>query len=166
MKKTVCFLLVLTLILGICGCKPKEDPILRPVNFYYRTAQLTYGAPDGLIRAWVVESSGYEEDLLGLLNKYLKGPQDNSYHVTFPASTKLLSISFSEQTAYLQLNESFSWLSGLDLTIASACLAKTAMELTGATAICISAENSTLDGAGMIIMDEKSILLVDTTGKE
>ena len=163
MKKAICCLLLLSLLMLLPGCHPKEESIVKPVNFYYRNAEITYGTDDGLISAEIAESAGYENDLIGLLNLYLNGPDDSSFHVTFPSSVRILSISFSEETVYLQLNESYSWLTGLDLTIASACLAKTTMELTGATTVCISADHASLEGASMIIMDQDAILL-DTIG--
>lgn len=161
MKRLICAFLILVLSVFLFACQPKIEPILQPVNFYYRNAQLRYGSDDGLISAQITESASFAGNVLAILNEYLKGPDSDRFSVTFPASTKVLELEFVGSTAYLQMNDSFSRLTGIDLTIACACITKTTIELTGASAVCISAVNESLDGAPSITMDESSLILID-----
>lgn len=161
MKQVLCLFLAISLCAGLLGCVSENEPILQPVNLYYRNTQLEYGSANGLISAQITEAAPFEGNVLGILNEYLKGPDSDQFEVTFPASTKVLNLEFVGSTAYLQMNDSISRLSGIDLTIACACITKTTMELTGATSVCISAVNETLDGATSITMDETTLMLFD-----
>lgn len=163
MKRLFPILLAIILMFSLIACRSKEDVILQPVNYYYRNAQLTFGAENSLISAKVADAAAFNGDTLAILNDYLNGPDDDRFDVTFPASTKLLQMNLTSGTAYLQMNDSLSRLTGIDLTIACACITKTTMELTGATAVCISTSNELLDGAASITMDESNLILFDNT---
>ena len=159
MKRIFCLILSALLIFSLCACH-QEEKIQKPVNFYYRTAEVTYGSSDGLIAVEVAESEGYTE-VISLLNDYLKGPEDDSYQQTFPDGTWLLDAYIAGGTVYLEMNGSFAMLTGVDLSIGCACLAMTALELVDATAVCIYSVNATLDGAATITLTMDDLLLED-----
>lgn len=160
MKRTICVLLCLTLFAALLGCRSENGKLRQPVNFYYRNSETTYGGIDGLISAQASEGADFE-DVTALLNQYLKGPSSNAYQATFPASTKLLSLTVQEDTAYLNMNDALSRLSGIDLTVACACITLTVAELTGVTTVTIRASNADLDGAAVITMNVNALILQD-----
>lgn len=160
MKKTISFLLAAAICIGLCACQTDTVKLQEPVNFYYRNAEVSYGTSQSLISPLPSESAGYE-DTVALLNTYLKGPGSTAYDATFPASTKVLQINYVGSTAYLTMNDSLARYSGIDLTIACACLTLTVIELTGVTTVTISTSNESLDGASSITMTEESLILLD-----
>ena len=59
------------------------------------------------------------------------------------------------------LSDFFSALTGMDLTLACACLTLTACELTGAKGITVSTETTLLDGNRSVSMTVEEVLLLD-----
>lgn len=162
MKKIIAFLLVMILCLSFWGCAQKDTVrIEKPVSFYYRRAEISYGSGDGVIAICISEGAGYEEDLLGLLNVYLRNSDDPAFVRTFPADSQLIKLKITDGVAEVQLNNLFARHTGIDLTIACACLSLTVMELTQVETVCISTTSATLDGAESITMTADSILLLD-----
>lgn len=165
MKKFICLLMTVVLCAGLCACRRESVKLQEPVNFYYRNSTVTYGDADSLISAQESESAGYE-DLVDLLNEYLKGPESSEFDTTFPASTKVLDLTVQGDTAYLGMNDSLSRLSGIDLTIACACITLTTAELTGVDTVTISASNETLDGAASITMNVNDLIFSDQSAPD
>lgn len=162
MKRIIALLLVMILCLSFWGCEEKETvKIEKPVSFYYRRAQINYGSDDGVIAFCIGEGAGYEEDLTGLLNVYLHNTDDPAFSRTFPAGSQLIKLTITDGVAEIQLNNLFARHTGIDLTIACACLSLTVMELTQVETVCISTTSATLDGAESITMTADSILLLD-----
>ena len=160
MKKLLSLLLCAALLLPLLGCHEEAEKPQQPVNFYYRRAETQFGSAQGVIAPQVSEGAGYA-DTAALLNAYLKGPSDPAFDNTFPASTKVLSLSVEDGTAYVRLNDSLSLFTGYRLTVACACITLTVLELTDAEAVCITAANEQLDGAASVTMDRASLLLLD-----
>lgn len=160
MKRLFGLILTLALCLSLCACGSGKDKIQQPVNFYYRCSELSYDTSDGLIRAYVAEAAGYTE-VLPLLRLYLQGTTDAAFTSTFPAGIQLLDAYVMGKTIYLELNESMADLTGIDLTIACACLTMTALELVDATNVCISANGAAMDGSPSITMSLNDLILQD-----
>ena len=161
MKRIFCLILAISLLFLLPGCKDKEEPILEPVNFYYRNANISYDSSTGLISAQETESAGYDRNFLDILNLYLKGPIQDSFDHTFPSGTKALSLEFIGANAQIVVSNDFSRLSGIDLSIACACLSMTVMELTNSSSVTIRAESAPLGGNDSITMGIDNILLFD-----
>ncbi len=161
MNRIISALICAILLLNLCACQADKPDYQQPVQLYYRTVPRENGVSDSVIDAITIEGAGYAADHSAILNEYLKGTGEPGFQTTFPASTKLLSMEILDGTACLQLNASLARLTGAELTIACACIAKTTMELTGAAAVCIRASGETLDGAEEILMTETSLILED-----
>lgn len=160
MKKCLCMLLTVILAASLCACRPESAKLQQPVNFYYRNSEILFGSSNGLISPQVTESAGFH-DTVALLNAYLKGPETSAFDATFPASTKVLEMTIQGDTAYLGMNDSLARLSGIDLTVACACIAMTTAELTGVKTVTISASNELLDGAASITMNVDDLIFSD-----
>lgn len=166
MKRSLCMILIFAFCFTFFGCQQDQPKLQSPVNFYYPRLEPTHGSADSLIAPVPTEGSGYADDPTGLLNLYLLGPSDESFVSPFPSGTVLLSLSVTEDTIHLQLNKSFAQLTGIDLTLACACLTLTVIELTDAEYVSITAENTTLDGSAQIIMDRSCLTLLDVYDPE
>lgn len=154
--------LVMGAILLVCmfGCTAKQQ-FQVPVNFYYPISSESFGKSDSYIAAEAREAYGHAEDTAYLIRTYLNGPVSNEFRSPFPAGVTLLSTEQTGNTFKLTLSQEFFSLTGMNLSIACASLAKTCMELTGAEIIQICEENAAPDGHGCITLDASQILLTD-----
>lgn len=166
MKRLLALLLMLTLLVGITACRENSEPVLQPINFYYISDPFTYGSAEGLIRAQIADAAHYNGSLLETLNGYLAGPNEAGYGHTFPTGSQVYQIDLVNETAYLQMNNAFARLKGIDLTVACACLTMTVMELTGSKSVNISTLSIPLDGNASITMSKDTILLITTQQSE
>lgn len=161
MKRWLPLFLILALCFAIVGCAEKAPQIQAPVTFYYRQNELSFGDASSVVASEERESLGHEGDVIYLLNQYLQGPVSENLDRTFPSGTKLISFSMEQEKAFMLVSRHLSGLSGIDLTIACACITRTTMELTGAKTVEIRADGSLLNDMESIIMDESCLLLLD-----
>lgn len=163
MKKAIAALLLFTILLPLLGCNTASEKPNDPVSFYYRREKLTYSDADSVVAAEPRESAGRGTDLPYLLGEYLKGPISEGFSSTFPEQVTVISFQITGSKAKITLSEQFAAATGMDLTIACACLTLTVIELTGAESVEIRAENTTLNNAPQIIMDKNCLLLLDSS---
>lgn len=161
MKRFVCLILVMVWALSLLACSRQEESLQDPVRFYYPRSKITYGSADSVIAWEDQEAAGHKNDYMYLLRQYLKGPSSETLSRTFPRSAVLKDLQISGGTAHVLLNDYAALLTGLDLTIACACLTATIIELTGVQRVTIQAEHELLDGNISITMDREHILLLD-----
>lgn len=161
MKKIISISLALLLLLSLWGCGNSHDSIAVPAEFYYRNATASYNSDSAVICGETRESSGH--DLTDIVNIYLQGPITPNCLSPFPAGVTVVSVDQRDDRLYIVLSSPFDTLSGIDLTLACACLSKTMMELTQCNAVEISVPNASLNGKSSIIIDEQSLLLLDSS---
>lgn len=137
MKKWICFLLcsVISLSLLACGSSTPKDP----GTFYYRRTETEYLGTEGIIAPEARELSGLRDDLQAILELYFLGPESPELEAPFPRDTFLTGWNLAEDVLRIELNESFAQLSGIERTVACACIARTFFGLTDAAQIHISA---------------------------
>lgn len=163
MKKMICILLVLALMLPLAACSEKQEPVQKPVTFYYCRTTPVYGVEDGLIAGETRESAGYEDNLLGLLNRYVSGPVSTDLVRPFPFAARILTYSVEEDAIFMDVSDTFTVLKDTELTLAMACLTKTIYEITGIGTIYVKAETRKFDGIEMITMRIENIYLLDSS---
>ena len=161
MKKTnalFCILITISIILCSCSNTAKNDSIL----FYYCSAQENYSTTGQAIQ---YEKHNTTEPLAysKLLSVYLDGPRSSNLTSPFPEGTKLVRCSLEQQIVQIVLNDQFSKLTGIELSIACACLCLTAENITGCAQVQISAENMTLDGKDSITLNANNLILLEQT---
>ncbi len=157
MRKIFCFILPVIIILSLLGCGKKGDDASVPVEVFFRNAAEVYNNEEAIIKPEIWDFDGYENDLQGFLNLYLLGPVADDSFSPFPSGLQIVAIQPNEDRLCITLNDPYDELTGLDLTIASACLAKTVMGLTG----CDVVEITSLNAASSIVMDREILLLLD-----
>lgn len=156
---------ILILCIALCGCLPacKESvSYVQPVTFYYLSTNLSYDAQCNAIVGEVREGADFQTGF-DTLAAFLDGPLGENLTNPFPAGLELVGIELFRDTLYLTFNDEISRLTGLDLTIACCCIAKTCFGLIEADSVSISAENALLDGEKAIVLRQEDILLLDTT---
>lgn len=159
MKRSLCLTLAL-LFLGLAGCTQKDD-LQNPEACYYLRSETDYifGVSDGII-AFELKENSYDS-LEQFLNVYLSGPESKDLRNPFPTGSKIVSATETDSVVFLILTDSFASLSGMDLTLASACLAKTCFEATSCSAVRISAESAQLNNAPFMLIDKETFSFYD-----
>ena len=160
MKRLICLLLLAVLFLP--GCDEQKAEFAEPVNFYFLKANVTYFTSDGVITKEVREAQGHGQDYEYLLKMYLRGPESTEVKRVFPKNVELVRFELSEDSALVVLNDATARLTGLDLTIACACLTATICDMTGVQTVTVKAETQLLDGNKSITMNRDHILLLDS----
>ena len=161
MRRLFCVFLSLLLCFGLFGCKKEEAPLLAPVEFFYLHSTFSYTNTDTVMGSELRESAGHEEDLIYLLNLYLQGPQSEALAQIFPKGCSTVSCAQKNSAVTIVLSDAFATLSGMELTTACVCLAKTLTGLTGVETVVIQAETQLLDGKKNITIQDGAPILLD-----
>ena len=159
MRKMTALLLSIAVILSLTGCRSD----LKPVDFYYprQTDSIQFGVPDGLISSDPREVAGHTGDLRYLISLYLRGPLDSGLQSPFPEGTMLEDISTEDGVVTVSLSREFSQLSGMELTLACACLSSTCFGLTDAEFVTILSPKTELYSQVEVTMDRNCLTLLD-----
>ena len=158
MKRYICYLLVLSIILSFCACTSKE--IDNPIPFYYLRKNFSFGSEDSMIAPEIVDGTQFSS-LSFTLSAYLRGPSDLALKSPFPAGTFLLGTDVQNNTLVITLSDNFASLTGVELTVACCALAKTAIAFTDVECVKIKAVTALLDGDASITIQESDIVLYD-----
>lgn len=163
MKKLLCLFLIFACFLGAAGCqKPQQAPPDQPVHFFYlRSGQYPFGNTNSVITHEVRSGAGLVHDSQLLLSAYLQGPKSEGLKNPFPQGVRLLELTLNKTTVYITLSDEFASLAGLELTLACACLTKTATQLLSAERVIMKAETLPLAGKAQITMTPENLLLLD-----
>ena len=159
MKKVFLILLCFAGLITLAGCK-KEVSYDDPVHFYYVSAEPSYEVQSTAIQSEVREGNALAtlEDAFML---YLQGPKSDELRNPFPAGLKLVSSETEGDTLILTFSWHLSKLSGLDLTIACCCIARTCLDFTDVKNVTIQASDSLLGGARSLTFNAENMLLLD-----
>lgn len=139
MKKFIAILLAVFILLLLPACQA-EDESRAAHYFYYLRADILYGAEDAVISAETLEPDSASAN--DLLNRYILGPSSEHLVSPFPEGTRIKSIKQSGDSLLVYLSSDFLALSGLEHTLACACLAKTCFSLYNITEITIRVEGN------------------------
>lgn len=163
--RKISLILCLCLMLGLLGCAGKQDQPEVPVQFFYprQISSILYEGDDGVITHELRESAGNEENYRYLLNLYLRGPTAQSLRNPFPRATSVVSFEQYQDQVTVTLSDSFAQLSGMELTLAGACLLKTVNAMTGVQSLYIRAQTQPLDNSEYLLFRMNDLLLTDDT---
>lgn len=142
MKRSICLLLILSLVL--CGCSQPE--LQEPGTFYYHRIETAYQGNEGVVAPEVRELSGIRDDLGAILDLYCAGPLGPGLENPLPPGAKLLDHHLEDGILTLRFNDALAQLSGIELTVAVGCLARTFLPLTGAEELILTADGVLLGG--------------------
>ena len=149
MKRILCLLLLLSILL--CGCGKKDD-----VTFHYRSADELDPKTGSVLGAETRDVTGYRDDAKFLISLYLAGPLDQDLQSAFPAGTTLQSLIIRDDQLTIQLYDLPQALSDSDFSLACACLTMTCMEFTEARSVTI------LCGDRTVTMNRSVLTFTDT----
>lgn len=156
------FILLLSAMMLLTGCTSNKN-ISRTVQFYYIHNEVEFGSKSGVISSNSVQIKYRSEDNLQILNQYFNGPTNYECISPFPAGITLIDFETTQDTARLTLSPHMSMLSGIDLTVACACLTRTVIELTGVHTVQLSIQGNLIDGQESISFNMSSFAYWDDT---
>ena len=159
MKRSLCVLLCVLFLIGLCGCSTPLSGSGEPVSFYYRRADFQYHGTDNVIVPEQREISGHGGDLHYMISLYLVGPLDDSLVSPFPKGTRLLDTQQNGLALLLTLPASAASLSDSAFSLACTCLGLTCMSFTNAETVTVSSGERV-----MTITTDNLLLSDDSTG--
>ena len=159
MKRSLCVLLCVLFLIGLCGCSTPLSGSGEPVSFYYRRADFQYHGTDNVIVPEQREISGHGGDLHYMISLYLVGPLDDSRVSPFPKGTRLLETQQNGMELLLTLSDSAASLSDSAFSLACTCLALTCMSFTNVETVTVSSGERV-----MTITTDNLLLSDDSTG--
>jgi len=140
---------VLLAVLLLCACAPQklQNPV-NPIRFYYCQAQAQYGGDTGALASEQVDLGDPEISLADVMALYFAGPVSKELVSPFPAGISCKSVEMDGSTATLLLSDDYSALTGVRLTLASACLTLTLSQIDFIKDVQIRTEAGTLSEQG------------------
>ena len=100
--------------------------------------------------------------ILLTLTILLFGPLDTNRLVSpFPSGLEITEFIYEEKNLHITLSTHITTLSKAQQTLACACIARTAMELTGVTAVYFQTDSANYARMDPIIINKDSVLLYD-----
>lgn len=144
MKRLLCILMILSLLLPLCACN--EEELRSPGTFYYYRAETAFSGTDGVLAPESHELYGIEEDLAAILTAYCAGPDSNDLENPLPTHCCVPAFTLENGVLTLQFSSELAALTGVELTIAAGCLARTFLPLTGAQKLVLTADGALLSG--------------------
>ena len=137
-----CILLLLCLLL-LTGCSTDREEMVRPVRFYYgyRNAQSgDYGAESGAL-GWELRDLGAElMSMQEVLQLYLQGPEDTQLRTPFPKGLLVEQVAVEDAVLVVSFDGDLQSLTGVDRTLAAACLVQTMTQFSGIDAVSVTCE--------------------------
>lgn len=159
MKRILCLILILLIIIPILGC---SSPSFDPVIFYYcrNPKEYQYFEADGVIASEGRDLNGHSGDLQYLIALYLAGPLDEDLISPFPKKTRLVEAERQPGSVLIELTDLSSTMTDSEFSLAAACLAKTCIPFVGVN------EATIRSGARTITINAENIILSDTAATE
>lgn len=99
--------------------------------------------------------------LLDILCKYLEGPASPILRNPFPKNLKIISADYQNDSVSILFSKEISNLSGIDLTLACAAIAKTCGDLIKCSSVTFQGEDVTLNNVKSITISVDSIIFAE-----
>lgn len=161
MKKTICVILAIVLVIGLFGCADQE--LQKPGTFYYYRNDTTFSGTDGVLAPEKRELGGIEGDLDAILALYCSGPDSRELTNPLPTGCAVPRWTLEDNVLKLHFSQDFAALSGVELTIAAGCLARTFLPLSGAEKLILTADGALLNGETALSLSLSDLRLRDNS---
>lgn len=165
MKHKFCLILTIMTMVLLFGCKNNAEDFESPVHFYYKCNPISFFTNESVIDVEIRETKDYNKNTLSILNAYMAGPISDQVISPFPTDARIEEIARKDSTFVLLLNSSFSELTGVDLSIACACITKTVASLTSCERVEIQIKDSASTSITTITMSADDIYTFDSAAR-
>ncbi len=141
MKRVGCLILALALVLSLAACGVTEEPV-EGLTLYGLTAEDARLGGDIIsgdtIVPWDELPDEREAQAQAVMHRLMSDGE--GYLSPLPDNVLLRSVTMSGSTACVDLSVGYSFLSGMELTVADYCIVLSLTQLTGVYAVRITAE--------------------------
>ena len=163
MKKRYCIGGLLLLVLLFAGCSLfRSEPEGLSMDLYFLAADAEFDSPTGALG---VETRTFEwtqwPTFDEILNVYFKGPQEDGLLSPFPAGLECLSTSLDDGVLTVILSDAFSTLTGINQSIASACLTNTLTQFQNVTGVCLETRANPEAEHDTVVLAKSDFVLQD-----
>ncbi len=158
--KLLSILICILLVLFLFGCT-NVDKFQTSVSFYYCVKDIDHKNGSSVFYAETREGAAFEDDLIGLLNVYFAGPENDDLYNPFPTGSSITASKREGNVLTLHLSEEFDKLSLNKLTLAIACLAQTTFSYTSVPVLLLIPHGTFIDGSTYKTFTADSFLYSD-----
>lgn len=159
MKRAFLLILCLSMVLSLWSCRAQQ-PQAADV-FYYPRTETAFSGDDGVFAPEERDLAAIRSDLSAVLALYCAGPVSSALANPLPPDTAVEDWSLEEGVLTLRFGAGLAQLSGVELTIAAGCLARTFLELTGAETLVLTADGALLNGETAMRLSVSDLSLRD-----
>lgn len=160
MKRIILLTLLTAILISLFACTTNTMH-KGSVVFYYIKNEKDFDGKTPIMTPYYPQidhnTNGYAE----ILNVYFNGPTNYNCQSPFPAGTTIEDINITRSKAHLMLSPQFATISGIDSTVACACLTKTVIELTGVNTVQIRVKGAQLEGKDYLTFNQSSFTYQD-----
>lgn len=158
------FAVLLCAVLLLAGCSRSQEvseaDMEQPVKFYYCDVGEAYNAETGAL-AWELHDLGPERlPAAEILRLYLQGPEKNGLQSPFPADQTVKQTALNNGVLTVELGSEFNDLTGVERTLAAACLVQTMTQFVDIEAVALRCDG---DGVWEHALTMEDFLLADDT---
>ena len=163
MKKRYCIGALLLLVLLLAGCaRLRSEPNGLSMDFYYQAADAEFDSPTGALGVEVRTFEGTQWPTFDeILNIYFQGPRESGLLSPFPAELECLSTSLDDGVLTVILSDAFSSLTGINHSIASACLTNTLTQFQNVTGVCLETDADPESEKDTVVLANSDFVLQD-----
>lgn len=160
MRRVFAILCALALLLALCACVPKEEPVAADSGYMLwfavgrGSSRTDSAAVYREIREWKDTPSAY-----GLMEALLRGPQSEELYSPFPSGVSLRFVIVDGETVWVDFSEEYGELSGINLTLADYCIALTLCQLPEIENVKITVAGETVHNRNRQTLREGDVLL-------
>ncbi len=127
MKRLICILIILSLSC-LLGCNHQDSSAYDiPAYFYYPYENIDLDNNPNAIDYEIHEGAKFSSDN-ELIAAYLEGPERNAFYSPFPTGGTVIDSILSDNRIRVVLSKHFNDLIGMQLTMATSCLALTLLD--------------------------------------
>lgn len=160
MKHKLCIIL-LSILVTLWGCGMHEQETHSgSLRFYYLQNETAYNSSNSVVSYETIQAD--KSTPVELIAQYLLGPTKEELTSPFPEDLKLISITQEENNVAVVLSGELSDLSGIELTLACSCLARTLQSIFPADSYEISTAEGKLNGKSSILITSETFVWEDT----
>lgn len=164
MRKWILTLALAGTLLVLSGCSGDHREGAEPGDYrvYYSALEDRYAAM--AVGYESLELSGDVQALPALLKAAFRSPTSQELTSPFPDGVRLLNWELKDGCLHLDLSEQYGSLTGIDLTMADACLTLTLCQAEGVEAVYITVEGEEIPYRPIQQLTREDVLL--STGQE
>lgn len=161
MMRSIAIFLCIVILCTLVGCTQNAGLNI-PVTFYYCFSNIDHQGNRNVFGTEKREGKHFADDIVGLLNEYLKGPDSDELYNPFPAGSAIIDAKQEGNVLTLYLSDQFDRLQQEKLTLALSCLAQTVFQYTSVPVVLLIPNGTFIDGSSYKTFTPDSFIYSDS----